>query len=61
MKEKRRAFQKEFNRGNRPRHLATLKPWYDPARIDMPNKFERARAHYSALATQISQIPTNPL
>lgn len=50
----RRAFQKEFNRRNTPRLLNTFMPWYNPARVKMPDEFEQARAHYSAAAVSIS-------
>ena len=48
------AFQKEFKRRNSPRLVNTFMPWYNPAKVRMPDEFEQARAHYSSLAVSIS-------
>jgi hypothetical protein len=34
--------------------LHALMPWYNPARIRMPDIFESCRAHYSGMALTIS-------
>jgi predicted metal-dependent hydrolase len=54
MREQRMTFQQEFNRRNTPRMINTFMPWYNPARVRMPDEYEETRRHYSALAVSIS-------
>lgn len=50
----RKAYNKHYLRRGLPRLLGTYMPWYNPAKVDLPEAFQAARRHYSAAATALS-------
>lgn len=51
---RRKAFNKHYLRRGLPRVLGTYMPWYNPAKVDLPEQFEAARRHYSDIALALS-------
>ena len=47
---RRKAFNNHYLRRGIPRVLATYMPWYNPAKVDLPEQFQIAREHYSRTA-----------
>jgi len=45
--------QSTYMRNYLPRLLGTFSPWYDPAKVTLPEGFDKARQTYSALATAV--------
>jgi hypothetical protein len=52
--ERRKAYNRHYMRRGIPRVLATYMPWYDPAKVDLPDEFQAARDHYSRSARALS-------
>jgi len=51
---RRKAYNRHYMRRGMPRVLATYMPWYDPAKVDLPQEFQAAREHYSKSALALS-------
>lgn len=51
---RRKAYNRHYMRRGLPRILATYMPWYDPAKVDLPQEFQAAREHYSKSALALS-------
>lgn len=51
---RRKAFNKHYLRRGLPRVLGTYMPWYNPAKVDLPEQYEAARRHYSDAALALS-------
>ncbi|WP_285713224.1 metal-dependent hydrolase [Erythrobacter oryzae] len=47
---RRKAFNSHYLKRGIPRVLATYMPWYNPAKVDLPEQFQTAREHYSRTA-----------
>ena len=50
IRKKRRAI---YNRNFLPRYLGTFLPWYNPAKVDLPSGYHRARQTYTDLAVGV--------
>ncbi|WP_408591800.1 metal-dependent hydrolase [Novosphingobium sp.] len=50
----RKAYNRHYLRRALPRVLGTYMPWYNPAKVDLPEAFETARLHYSSTATTLA-------
>jgi predicted metal-dependent hydrolase len=47
---RRKAYNSHYLKRGIPRVLATYMPWYNPAKVDLPEQFQTAREHYSRTA-----------
>ncbi len=50
----RKAFNRRYLSLGLPRVLNTYMPWYNPAKVGLPEEFEQARGHYSHVAAALA-------